>query len=403
MNDRALSPDTQAVLLLCGELGRSAFDVRPLGPKQYSALASWLDGEGLRPSDLLSREGCDRLKAAPQAEIAWPRVEPLLERGANLGFAAERWERAGIWVLSRADAAYPGRLADYLGAAAPPLLYGIGERKTVGRGGLAVVGSRDRSGDDAEFARRIGEQCARENITVISGAAKGIDRDAMTGAIEGGGTALGVLAEGVFKSATSPDLREPIANGNVTLLSPYDPDARWFTHTAMDRNKLLYALSDAALVVSSGEETGGTWAGATEALKAGRVRVYVRIGAGVPTGNRRLVQAGALPFPPEAWANLAALFDAPPPEPEPPPASPDAYTLILPELMKALQSQQSDKMLAERFKVRLPQMKDWLARAMEEGRIKKTKKPSAGYVVQDAHSELRDAGTLPLFADQSLL
>jgi predicted Rossmann fold nucleotide-binding protein DprA/Smf involved in DNA uptake len=156
--------------------------------------------------------------------------------------------------------------------------------------------------------------------------------------------------------------------------------------------------SDAALVVSSGEEAGGTWAGATEAIKAGRVQVYVRITGTEPPGNRRLVQAGALPFPAEAWAHLGALLRPPAPKAEPPPP-PDAYTLILPELIKALQAQQSDKALAERFGVRLPQMKDWLSRALEEGRVKKTKKPKAGYVVHDVHSELMKPETLPLFKD----
>src|SRR5260370_3099961 len=45
----------------------------------------------------------------------------------------------------------------------------------------------------------------------------------------------------------------------------------------MRRNKLIYALADAALVVNSDYEKGGTWAGAVEQLeKLHLVPMYVR-------------------------------------------------------------------------------------------------------------------------------
>lgn len=120
-----------------------------------------------------------------------------------------------------------------------------------------VIGSEE----DGEFARRVGEHCAKEGIAVISGAAKGIDRDAMSGVLEAGGWALGVLAEGLAKTATSGQYRSGLVNDHLTLVSPYDPDSRWFAYAAMERNKLLYGLSDAALVVASSADSGGAWAG----------------------------------------------------------------------------------------------------------------------------------------------
>ena len=82
-------------------------------------------------------------------------------------------------MISRSDGCYPERLKRYLGQAAPPLLYGVGSKSLLNRGGLAVVGSRDRTEEDGDFARRVGEHCAQEGLAIISGAAKGIDRDAM--------------------------------------------------------------------------------------------------------------------------------------------------------------------------------------------------------------------------------
>ena len=190
--ESTLTPDTQAVLLLCGELGqRGGNGLKPLGLRQYNALATWLKTEGLRPGDLLTGEGRRRLTAGLQTtEVNPERVAPLLERGTALALMVERWERSGLWVISRSDGCYPERLKRYLGQAAPPLLYGVGSKSLLNRGGLAVVGSRDRSEEDGEFARRVGEHCAQEGIAIISGAAKGIDRDAMSGSLDLGGWAL---------------------------------------------------------------------------------------------------------------------------------------------------------------------------------------------------------------------
>ena len=65
----------------------------------------------------------------------------------------------------------------------------------------------------------------------------------------------------------------------------------------MARNKLIYALSDAAVIAASAAGTGGTWAGAVEALDARWLPVFVRVGDDIPAGNRQLLDRGALPLP----------------------------------------------------------------------------------------------------------
>jgi predicted Rossmann fold nucleotide-binding protein DprA/Smf involved in DNA uptake len=333
----------------------------------------------------------------------------------------ERWERSGLWVISRSDGCYPERLKRYLGQAAPPLLYGVGSQGLLNCGGLAVVGSRDRSEEDGEFARRVGEHCANEGIAIVSGAAKGIDRDAMAGALDVGGRALGVLAEGLSKMATSAQYRAGLMSDRVTLVSPYDPDSRWFAYTAMDRNKLLYGLGDAALVVASAADSGGTWAGATEALRHGKVKVFVKSIGNLAPGNSKLVQMGGIPFPAEPWENLSSLLTPPddqhenlfsddgeagaPSEgtgtgarttvlaeanlaeepaavPESAPESTyDAYALVIEAILALVKEPQTEKWLADRMCVRAAQMKDWLDKGVREDRLLKLNKP-ARYAAQ---------------------
>lgn len=423
--ESTLTADTQAVLLLCGELGqRGGNGLKPLGLRQYNNLATWLKTEGLRPGDLLTPEGKTKLGGLQTAEVNSDRVSPLLERGTALALVVEKWERSGLWVISRSDGCYPERLKRYLGQAAPPILYGVGSKSLLNRGGLAVVGSRDRTEEDGDFARRVAEHCAQEGVAIISGAAKGIDRDAMAGALEVGGWALGVLAEGLAKTATSGQYRAGLVSDHLTLVSPFDPDARWFAYNAMERNKLLYGLSDAALVVASSADSGGTWAGATEALQLGKVKVFVKSTSVLAPGNPKLIHMGGIPFPSEPWGNLrslftapeakngqlfsatapqsspavepsveavtAALLDATPDEVQVVPAetqagelrpstkaepSGDAYTLVIDAVLALLKDPQSDDWIADKMCVRAPQMKDWLDRGVREGRLLKLKKP----------------------------
>jgi predicted Rossmann fold nucleotide-binding protein DprA/Smf involved in DNA uptake len=68
----------------------------------------------------------------------------------------------------------------------------------------------------------------------------------------------------------------------------------------MGRNKLIYALSDVTVVISSADGSGGTWTGAIEALRGGWVPVLVRNEPGAPAGNRALIAQGATPIGPEA-------------------------------------------------------------------------------------------------------
>jgi len=75
----------------------------------------------------------------------------------------------------------------------------------------------------------------------------------------------------------------------------------------MGRNKVIYGLADFAIVVSSDYQTGGTWAGASEALKANWCPVFVRESPDVPKGNRELRKLGAVGLPEDELPKISNL------------------------------------------------------------------------------------------------
>lgn len=146
----------------------------------------------------------------------------------------------------------------------------MGNQELLSQGGLAVVGSREVDEAGLKYTQRVAQSCAEQGIQIVSGGARGVDQAAIIAAVEAGGTTVGVLADSLTKAAVSGKYRAGIREKRLTLVSAYDPDARFHVGNAMGRNKYIYALADYALVVSSTFNQGGTWAGATEALERGK-------------------------------------------------------------------------------------------------------------------------------------
>jgi predicted Rossmann fold nucleotide-binding protein DprA/Smf involved in DNA uptake len=137
----------------------------------------------------------------------------------------------------------------------------------------------------------------------------------MTAALAAGGSAVGVLADSLLRMLRDRETQRALAEGQLCLVTPYKPSAGFSVPNAMGRNKLIYALSRATLVVTSDKGTGGTWAGAEEALRRKIAPVLVWRGEGVGPGNAALIAKGANAV--EDLSEVVAAASVPPPEPEP--------------------------------------------------------------------------------------
>ena len=307
-----LSPNAQAILLLTAPLlaGRDKPSVQPLTASEYRRLAGRLRELQRQPADLLESDSRDVLKEC-RLDSGSDRLDRLLGRGFLLSQAVERWQARAIWVLSRADAGYPLRFKKRLGEDAPPILYGCGDASILNTGGLAVVGSRNVNESLIEYTEGVGRLAAESQRTLVSGGARGIDQAAMRGALGAGGCVAGVLGDSLERAAVRREYRDALMGGRLVLACPYDPSARFQVGHAMQRNKLIYALADAALVVNSDYERGGTWTGAVEQLdKLKFVPVFVRIEGEVGKGLADLRERGARSWPnPRTPESFEACLD----------------------------------------------------------------------------------------------
>ncbi len=414
-----LSPNTQAILLLTAPLivGKKAETAHLLTLKEYNLLARCLREAGKEPAGLLGPDAGALLETYG-ARFGRERLEALLARGFLLSQAVDQWHSRGIWVISRADAGYPRRLKTRLKEDTPPVLYGCGGKDLLDAGGLAVVGSRHVDDELIRYTAKVGFLATEADIPIVSGAARGIDTAAMAGALDAGGRAIGVMADRLSRAALAKGNREAFREGRLVVVSAYDPTAGFNVGHAMQRNKAIYALADAAFVVTSDFKKGGTWAGAIEQLDRLRfVPVFVRNGANVGKGNAALLHRGAVAWPDpqrgdELELALAAAADNAAVEPiqnmlpltmreepsaneageevreiEPTsatleeqgasmklPAEAELWQTVREILCRELVEALTEEEVAALLSVRRPQAKVWLTRLVKEGVAEKVKK-----------------------------
>jgi DNA processing protein len=406
-----VSANTQAILLLTAPLivGRGENSKELLTPSEYGKLVRFLYQNGCQPADLLAA-GESELVLELGKIVNSDRLKRLVARGFLLSQAIERWQARAIWVVSKSDEGYPVRLKERLKDIAPPVLYGCGDSAILNKEGLAVVGSRNAEATVLNSATRIGDLAARAQRTIISGGARGIDQAAMSGVLEAGGNAAGVLADSLERAVLNRDHRSYLRDGRLVLLSPYDPQAGFNIGNAMQRNKLIYALADAALVVQAEYGKGGTWAGAIEQLDRLRlVPVYFLANSRQDAALESLAKKGALTWPnpttPEDFNEALAaritssdteqlLFSAengnhsdelPESQKLCDVSSPSGSASLPPDeqlfatvrsLLEQLDAPKTDKEIANELKVALGQVKVWIKRLVKEGVLEKLPSPT---------------------------
>jgi DNA processing protein len=292
------SPDAiRAALLLTNRLV-------PLAVTPMTAREFWQLVERVDPADLLHADvAAIAARAGVDADEA-VRLRTLLDASTALSFEQERLRDGGVSLISALDPAFPASLRSRLGGACPPFLLTAGPIEWLGRPGLGVVGSRDASEPSLEVARRAAGLAAQHGWPVVSGLGGGVGRAALDGSLAAGGATVGVPAEGISVASRSADIRRRVHAGELCIASPYPPTAPSLARNAIGRNKIVYALSQVAFVVASDDASGGTSAGAIEALEHRYAPVAVWVGREANRDNHALVRRGATPI-----ADLATLFD----------------------------------------------------------------------------------------------
>lgn len=310
--------DALATILLVS--GIASDGTSPLNTGQFWRL---VDRVG-QPGGLLGMTEDDLTGSGLAADVAG-RVVGLLGRATAMAFELERLDQSGVTTLTTFDEGYPQRLRHKLGSKGPAILHAAGALELLDQPGVGVVGSRNVSEKGAEVAKALGRRAASLGLPLISGAARGVDQLAMNAAFQAGGTVVGIPAHSLIRTLRSPDVRRAVHGGRTVMCTPYAPNSPFTVGKAMGRNKLIYALSEVTVAVAADKGSGGTWSGATEAMKGRYCRVAVWRGPGEGPGNDALEDMGAIPI--TDVTELQHILDGTPSENEPS-SSPEQVALF---------------------------------------------------------------------------
>ena len=130
---------------------------------------------------------------------------------------------------------------------------------------------------------------------MYSGGAKGVDATAERIAVESSSAVVSFVAESLISKISKKDILDSIISKKRLLLSDVRPDVGFSAARAMNRNKFIYTSSYGTFVVASDYNKGGTWAGATEAMKNEWTKVLVWNHKEYE-GNNKLIEKGAIPY-----------------------------------------------------------------------------------------------------------
>ena len=389
-----LSDDSYVTLLLCSDLviDRNMIDSpKPYTTDQWQKLSKKIMQSSIkRPANLIQLDTSALEKLLDISHLEAKRIEVLLERKMILAVEIDRLKSKGIYITTRAEKNYPVRLKRILKEKCPPVIYYAGDINLSSFNSMAIVGSRNADHNSADFTGRLARRCVESGIVVVSGGAKGVDNIAESSALASGGKVISIVADSLSKKIAVNINREAIINGNLLMMSMVNPDVSFKAFNAMNRNKYVYSMSNAATVIASDFGKGGTWTGAIENLKNSWVKLFVRDEDEIPLGNKELIKKGGIPlskdklfnqFDFKKWlfANKESSISLKVDQLSldeyvndlTMKKSHDIYDIVIEKILDNLTKPLSSLELASMFNVLVDQMNVWLDRAVQSGTLQK--------------------------------
>ena len=215
---------------------------------------------------------------------------------SNYAFMVEDLLEQGYSILPITSPEYSPILKKNLGRTyAPPLIYTKGNKAIMKEKSVAIVGSRNADKMSLDFTDNVAKTASKDYKVIVSGFAKGVDKQALDSALKYKGQSIIVLPQGIstFNSGFKKYYKL-IIDGDVMVLSTFYPKATWSVGLAMARNPIIYGLATEIFVAESSNK-GGTWSGVVDGLRKGR-KIFVRKpDFNEKNANNQLIQKGAVP------------------------------------------------------------------------------------------------------------
>ena len=212
----------------------------------------------------------------------------------DLDAALAQVQQANVSLMTWEMESYPSYLREIPNP--PPLLYYQGDILEQDQWAVAVVGTRRLTAYGRQVTRDLVAGMVQNNITVVSGLARGIDAIAHKTAVELGGRTLAVLGSGLdcIYPAENRTLAQEIMQGQGAIISEYGLGAQPEAKNFPPRNRIISGLSLGVIIIEAGERSGALIT-TNFALEQNREVFAVpgNINSPASRGPNKLIQEGA--------------------------------------------------------------------------------------------------------------
>ncbi len=203
-------------------------------------------------------------------------------------------EVRGIEVAAINESTYPEALRNIHNP--PAIIYYRGSIAAAGSLCMAVIGARAATIYGKKTARELGQSLAEYHVTVVSGMARGIDREAHWGALDKNGFTIAVLGSGidVVYPRENYQLYEQICSRGL-VISEFPPGTNPEPGHFPMRNRIISGLSRGIIVVEARIKSGALIT-ADFALEQGKdvFAIPGPINSPASAGTNNLIKQGAI-------------------------------------------------------------------------------------------------------------
>ena len=325
-----MMPSRNAIATIClsidvTEKGKQT-DKPSFSPYETRKITQQLHQDGFHLEDLISTTS-DRVDSSFESACKVAnreKLEKILNSGHSVTEFLKKMMGLNVFALCKQDPGYPEKFYRKMGDLAPLIIFTVGNLELLKYPAMGVVGARAITPDLIQYAKLVGKSAHEAGHVLVSGNAKGSDREGMNGALESGGSSIAIVSHNIVEASQNQENAKYLAENRLLLIIPFAPEAKFSGAHANGRNKLIFALSDAMVVVQAIPHRGGTRNGVIQQIGPSGMHycpVFVRGTREPSEGLQKLGAEGALtlneePTPEVIRALSSYANQIPTPEPK---------------------------------------------------------------------------------------
>lgn len=189
------------------------------------------------------------------------RIFTLLNRSMQISYSIDNYLQQGIEIVTCHNEEYPERIRRKMQDYAPPMFYRCGNPELLtSKPMLAIIGiSGVKTPPEVrDGIETIVRNCVRMGYTILTGGELGVSKVAMNMVAEYGGDLVEIVGGDMNAHMVEDGIADLLKENRATIVSLEHPDALFTVPHAISRNKLLFSLAEAAIVINTDGKRGET-------------------------------------------------------------------------------------------------------------------------------------------------